>query len=50
MGIPWRLALGKKGLAEGFFEVKARRSPEVQKVKLDDAVAFVVARVREERK
>ncbi|MEO5769573.1 MAG: proline--tRNA ligase [Polyangia bacterium] len=50
IGIPWRMALGKKGLAEGIVEVKARRSPEVQKVKLDDAVAFVVARVREERK
>lgn len=50
VGIPWRLALGKKGLAEGIVEVKARRSPEVQKVKLDEAVAFVAARVREERK
>lgn len=50
VGIPWRLALGKKGLAEGIVEVKARRSPEVQKVKLDDAVAFVAARVREERR
>jgi prolyl-tRNA synthetase len=49
IGIPWRIALGKKGLAEGIAEVKARRSPEVQKVKLDEAAAFVAARVREER-
>jgi prolyl-tRNA synthetase len=50
VGIPWRIALGKKGLAEGVVEVKARRSPEVQKVKIDEAVAFVSARVREERR
>jgi len=50
IGIPWRLALGKKGLAEGIVEVKARRSSEIQKVKLDDAVAFIAARLQEERK
>jgi prolyl-tRNA synthetase len=50
IGIPWRLALGKKGLGEGIIEVKARRSPEVQKVKLGEAIAFVTARVREERR
>jgi prolyl-tRNA synthetase len=50
IGIPWRVALGKKGLAEGIVEVKPRRSPEVQKVKLDEAVAFVAARVKEERR
>ena len=50
VGIPWRIALGKKGLAEGIVEVKARRGGDVQKVKLDDAVAFVVARVKEERR
>jgi prolyl-tRNA synthetase len=50
MGIPWRVALGKKGLGEGIVEVKARRSPEVQKVKLDEACAFIAARVREERR
>jgi prolyl-tRNA synthetase len=50
IGIPWRVALGKKGLAEGIVEVKARRSPEVQKVKLEEASAFIAARVREERR
>ncbi len=50
IGIPWRVALGKKGLAEGIVEVKPRRSSEVQKVKLDEAVAFVAARVKEERR
>jgi prolyl-tRNA synthetase len=50
IGLPWRLAIGKKGLAEGIAEVKARRSGEVQKIKLDEASAFVAARVREERR
>jgi prolyl-tRNA synthetase len=50
IGIPWRIALGKKGLVEGVVEVKSRRSPEVQKVKLGEAAAFVTARVREERR
>jgi prolyl-tRNA synthetase len=50
VGLPWRLTLGKKGLAEGIVEVKARRSAEVQKIKLADAVAFVATRVKEERR
>jgi prolyl-tRNA synthetase len=50
VGLPWRLAIGKKGLVEGIAEVKARRSAEVQKVKLEEASAFVAARVREERR
>ena len=50
IGLPWRLALGKKGLAEGVVELKARRGSEVQKIKLADAVAFVAARVKEERR
>ncbi|HEY8924275.1 MAG TPA: proline--tRNA ligase, partial [Polyangia bacterium] len=50
IGIPLRVAVGKKGLAEGVVEVKARRASEVQKVKIDDAVAFVTERVRAERR
>ncbi len=50
VGLPWRLAVGKKGLAEGIVEVKARRGTEVQKIKLADAVAFVAARIEEERR
>ena len=38
IGIPYRIAVGKKGIAEGVVEIKARRSPEVVKVKLDEAV------------
>jgi prolyl-tRNA synthetase len=50
VGIPLRVAIGKKGLAEGIVEVKARREAEVQKIKLDEAVAFIAARVRQDRR
>jgi prolyl-tRNA synthetase len=49
IGIPYRIAVGKKGLAEGLIEIKARRSPEVVKVKIDEAVAYVRERVERER-
>ena len=45
IGIPWRIAVGKKGVAEGVVEVKARRSPEVEKVKIEEAVAYVRERM-----
>ncbi len=50
VGIPLRLALGKKGLAEGVIELKARRGTEVEKVKIDEAVRVVVAHVMAERR
>jgi prolyl-tRNA synthetase len=50
VGIPYRIAIGKKGIAEGVVELKARRSPEVVKVKLDEAVKAVVEKVERERK
>jgi prolyl-tRNA synthetase len=49
IGIPYRIAVGKKGVAEGVVEVKARRSPEVVKVKIDEAVAYVRERLERER-
>ncbi|MCG5052672.1 MAG: proline--tRNA ligase [Myxococcales bacterium] len=49
MGMPYRVALGKKGLAEGIVEIKARRAPEVHKVPLAEAVAWVRERVERER-
>ncbi len=49
MGMPFRIAVGKKGLAEGVVEVKLRRAPEVRKVKIADVVALVVAEVRKEK-
>ncbi len=49
VGIPYRLAVGKKGLAEGMAEVKLRRAPEVTKVKLEDAAREIAEKVCKER-
>jgi prolyl-tRNA synthetase len=49
VGLPYRIAIGKKGVAEGVVELKARRSPEVLKVKVEDVVRVVVERVVAER-
>ncbi len=49
IGIPHRIAVGKKGVAEGVIEVKARRSPEVTKVKIAEAVQLVAERIKGER-
>ncbi len=49
IGLPYRIAVGKKGLAEGMVELKARRSPEVVKVKIEDVVAMVRDKVVAER-
>ena len=50
VGLPYRLAVGKKGLAEGNVEIKARRAPEVLKLSMADAVAHLVTRIKEERR
>ena len=50
IGIPFRLAVGKKGVAEGIVELKRRNGSEVRKVKIDEAVKIVVAEVQAERK
>jgi prolyl-tRNA synthetase len=49
IGIPYRIAVGKKGVAEGVVEIKPRRGADVVKVKLDEAVAYVRERVERER-
>jgi prolyl-tRNA synthetase len=49
IGLPYRIAVGKKGVAEGVVELKARRSPEVIKVKIDEVVRMVVEKVTAER-
>jgi prolyl-tRNA synthetase len=49
IGIPYRIAVGKKGLVEGVAEVKLRRGPEVRKIKIDDVAALVEGEVRKER-
>jgi prolyl-tRNA synthetase len=49
IGLPYRIAVGKKGVAEGVVELKARRGAEVLKVKIDEVVALVSAKVVAER-
>jgi prolyl-tRNA synthetase len=50
IGIPFRLAVGKKGVTEGIVELKRRNGSEVRKLKIDEAVKIVVAEVQAERK
>jgi prolyl-tRNA synthetase len=49
IGLPYRIAVGKKGVAEGMVELKARRSPEVVKVKIEDVVRVVSEKIAAER-
>ena len=50
IGIPFRIAVGKKGLAEGIVELKRRNAAEVRKLKIDEAGKIVAAEVQKERK
>jgi len=43
IGIPIRITVGKKGLAEGVVELKERRSPDVRKVSPDTVVGAIQA-------
>jgi prolyl-tRNA synthetase len=49
IGIPFRIAVGKKGVADGIVELKLRRSPEVRRIKIAEAVALVAAEVARAR-
>jgi len=49
IGLPFRIAVGKKGMAEGVVEVKRRNSTEVRKMKIDEVVRVVAAEVSAER-
>ncbi len=46
IGVPIRLTLGARSLAEGNVELKLRRDPTAELVPLEDAVAVVVSRVQ----
>ncbi len=50
IGIPFRLAVGKKGVAEGVVELKRRNGSEVRKLKIAEAAAIVTADVKAERR
>ena len=47
LGMPLRIAVGKKSLAEGKVEVKARTSKDVELVPVEDVVRVIAARVKE---
>jgi prolyl-tRNA synthetase len=49
VGWPFQVVVGKKGLAEGVVEVKARDLGERNSIPLDEAVAHIVALVAEQR-
>jgi prolyl-tRNA synthetase len=49
IGIPYRIAVGKKGLAEGIVELKLRKGTEVRKINIGEVVPLVVAEVTKER-
>jgi prolyl-tRNA synthetase len=49
IGVPYRITVGKKSLAEGVVELKLRRGTDVRKVKVDEIVPLVVAEVTKER-
>ena len=50
IGIPFRLAIGRKGVAEGVVELKRRSGSEVRKIRIADAAALVAAEVVAERR
>ena len=49
IGMPYRITVGKKSVADGAVELKARRSPEVVKVKIEDVARVVTEKVERER-
>jgi prolyl-tRNA synthetase len=50
IGIPFRIAAGKKGIAEGVVELKRRNGADVRKLKIDEAANVVAAEVLAERR
>ncbi|MCZ6463405.1 MAG: His/Gly/Thr/Pro-type tRNA ligase C-terminal domain-containing protein, partial [Proteobacteria bacterium] len=50
VGIPYRVTVGPKGLAEGKVELKRRRGGEAQDLPVDHAVTDVVEAVQAERR
>jgi prolyl-tRNA synthetase len=47
IGIPLRITVGGRGIKEGVVEMKWRGAPDVLKIRIDDAEAWVEAAVRE---
>lgn len=49
IGIPWRIVVGGKGLAEGVVEVKSRTADAPEKIPVEQVVAHVARIVAEEK-
>ncbi len=47
IGIPYRITVGPKKLAEGQVEIKSRRSGEVTTLPVAEIETFIMARIRE---
>ena len=47
IGIPYRITVGPKKLAEGKVEIKSRRSGEVETLPVAEVEAYIMARIRE---
>ncbi len=48
IGIPLRITIGPKKLAEGKVEIKSRRSGEMKEVLIEDVNDFIISRIAEE--
>jgi prolyl-tRNA synthetase len=47
LGVPLRVTIGEKGLADGIVELRDRKTSAVERVPVGDAATAVIARVRE---
>jgi prolyl-tRNA synthetase len=47
IGIPYRVTVGPKRLAEGKMEIKSRRSGEIAILQVSEVAPFLMARIRE---
>ena len=47
IGIPYRITIGPKKLAEGKVEIKSRRSAEVVTLPVVEVEAYIMTRIRE---
>ncbi len=45
IGIPWRIIIGEKNLKEGLVELKERRTGQVEKLKVEEAVETVAKKL-----
>jgi len=50
VGIPYRVTIGPKGLAEGMLELKNRRTGETRDLAIEHAAGEIIERVLDERR